>query len=73
MKPFFFFSLTFELAEWSTHSFTVKKFLLEADEEIIQLYYHVMVVFSNEHLVNFLIELKSSLYWKVKNILFHQQ
>ena len=41
-------SLTFELAEWSTHSFTVKKFLLEADEEMIQLYYHLMVVFSNE-------------------------
>ncbi|WP_338472766.1 PD-(D/E)XK nuclease family protein [Niallia sp. XMNu-256] len=41
-------SLTFELAEWSTHSFTVKKFLVEADEEMIQLYNHLMVVFSSE-------------------------
>jgi hypothetical protein len=41
-------SLTFELAEWSPHSFTVKKFLVEADEEMIQLYYHLIVVFSNE-------------------------
>ena len=31
-----------------THSFTVKKFLLEADEEMIQLYNHLIVVFSNE-------------------------
>ncbi|WP_257351024.1 hypothetical protein [Pseudalkalibacillus decolorationis] len=41
-------SLTIELAEWSTYSFTVKKFLVEADEEMIQLYNHLMVVFSNE-------------------------
>jgi hypothetical protein len=41
-------SLTFELAEWSTHSFTLKKFLVEADEEMIQLYNHLMVVFSSE-------------------------
>lgn len=41
-------SLTFELAEWSTGSFTIKKFLVEADEEMIQLYNHLMVVFSKE-------------------------
>jgi len=41
-------SLTFELAEWTTDSFTIKKFLLEADEEMIQLYNHLIVVFSNE-------------------------
>ncbi|KMY52460.1 hypothetical protein AC625_21365 [Peribacillus loiseleuriae] len=41
-------SLTFELAEWSSHSFTIKKFLLEADAELIQLYNHLVVVVSNE-------------------------
>ncbi|MCP3738162.1 hypothetical protein [Rossellomorea sp. BNER] len=41
-------SLTFELAEWSTNLFTIKKYLVEADEELIKLYHHLIVVFSNE-------------------------
>ena len=41
-------SLTFELAEWSTQSFTIKKFLVEANEDIIDLYHHLLVVFSHE-------------------------
>lgn len=41
-------SLTFELAEWSTESFKIKKMLVEVDEELIQLYLHLMVVFSNK-------------------------
>jgi hypothetical protein len=41
-------SLTFELAEWSTHSFTIKKHLVDADEEMIKLYNHLMVVFSEK-------------------------
>jgi CRISPR/Cas system-associated exonuclease Cas4 (RecB family) len=41
-------SVTVELAEWSTHSFTIKKFLLEADEEMIQLYKYFIAVFSNK-------------------------
>lgn len=41
-------SLTFELAEWTADGFAIKKFLVEADEEMIQLYHHLMVVFANE-------------------------
>ncbi len=41
-------SLTFELTEWSTQSFTIKKFLVEANEDIIDLYHHLLVVFSHE-------------------------
>ncbi|MEK4031388.1 PD-(D/E)XK nuclease family protein [Pseudobacillus sp. FSL P4-0506] len=41
-------SLTIELEERATHSFTIKKFLLEADEEIIQLYNDLTIVFSNK-------------------------
>ncbi|QOR68051.1 hypothetical protein IM538_07945 [Cytobacillus suaedae] len=39
-------SLTFDVSEWSEKSFTIKKFLLEADEEMIHLYNHLLVVFS---------------------------
>ena len=41
-------SLTFDLAEWTPDSFTVRKWLVEADEELIQLYNHLIVVFSHE-------------------------
>lgn len=41
-------SLTFEVAEWSADAFTIKKFLVEADEEMIKLYQYLIVVFSNE-------------------------
>lgn len=41
-------SLTFEFAEWTVNSFTIKKFLVEADEEMIQLYNYLMAVFSKE-------------------------
>ena len=41
--------VTFELAQWSTdHTFTINKFLIEADEEMLQLYYHLLVVFSDK-------------------------
>ncbi|MBE4906444.1 hypothetical protein IMZ08_00040 [Bacillus luteolus] len=39
-------SLTLDVTEWSEKSFTIKKFLLEADEEMIHLYNHLIVVFS---------------------------
>ncbi|WP_377802021.1 hypothetical protein [Bacillus benzoevorans] len=38
--------VTFELAEWSSRTFTIKKFLLQADVEMFRLYYHLLVVFS---------------------------
>lgn len=41
-------SLTIELAEWSTRSFTIKKYLVDADEELIDLYNQLMVVFTYE-------------------------
>ena len=41
-------SLTFDLAEWTPDSFTVRKWLVEADEELIQLYNHLIAVFSYE-------------------------
>lgn len=41
-------SLTFELVEWSNETFMVKKFLVEADEEMVQLYHHLLVVFSEK-------------------------
>jgi len=41
-------SLTFELAEWLIKSFTIKKYLLETDEELNRLYFNTIVVFSKE-------------------------
>lgn len=41
-------ALTFELVEWTNNSFMVKKFLVEADEEMVQLYLHMLVVFSDK-------------------------
>ncbi|MFD2216028.1 hypothetical protein [Metabacillus endolithicus] len=42
------FSITLELVEWSTKSFTIKKFLVDADQELIDLYTHLLAVFSYE-------------------------
>jgi len=39
-------SLTYDLAKWRSQSFSVTKYLVEADEEMIELYQHLMVVFS---------------------------
>ncbi|KAA9021590.1 hypothetical protein [Niallia endozanthoxylica] len=39
-------SLTIEVGEWSAQSFTIKKFLLEAEEELIHLYKLLLAVFS---------------------------
>jgi hypothetical protein len=41
-------SVTLELVEWSTQSFTIKKFLVEADDELIKLYNYLIVVFSDK-------------------------
>jgi hypothetical protein len=41
-------SLTLEVVEWSTKTFTIKKYLVEADEEMIRLYNQLLVVFSKE-------------------------
>ncbi|MFD2804147.1 hypothetical protein ACFSYB_04440 [Litchfieldia salsa] len=41
-------SLTFDIVEWSTKTFTVKKYLLDADEEMIRLYNQLLVVFSKK-------------------------
>ena len=43
-------SITIELAEWSTESFSVKKFLLEADQHLMERYTHLVSVFSQEAL-----------------------
>ncbi|PMC40505.1 hypothetical protein CJ195_01970 [Bacillus sp. UMB0899] len=42
--------ITIELAEWSTKSFSVKKFLLEADQHLMERYHHLVSVFSHEAL-----------------------
>jgi len=39
-------SLTIEVGEWSAQSFTIKKFLLEAEEGLIHLYKLLLAVFS---------------------------
>jgi hypothetical protein len=41
-------SLTFELVEWTKESFMVKKFLVEANEEMVELYLNLLVVFSDK-------------------------
>ncbi|NSL50222.1 hypothetical protein [Calidifontibacillus erzurumensis] len=41
-------SLTFEVGEWTKDSFIVKKFLVEADEYLMNLYHNLIVVFSHE-------------------------
>lgn len=38
-------SITIELAEWSTKSFSIKKFLLEADQHLMEKYNHLVSVF----------------------------
>ncbi len=43
-------SLTIELAEWATKSFSVKKFLLEADQHLMERYHHLVSVFTHEAL-----------------------
>lgn len=41
-------SLTIELAEWSSDSFIIKKYLVESDEELLKLYSYLMIVFSHK-------------------------
>lgn len=41
-------SITFDIAMWSEHSYTVKKFLIDADEQMLQLYSHLLIVFSHK-------------------------
>jgi CRISPR/Cas system-associated exonuclease Cas4 (RecB family) len=41
-------SLTFEVAEWSSKSFSVKKFLTETNEEIVKLFKYLTVVLSQK-------------------------
>jgi hypothetical protein len=41
-------SLTFDVAEWSSSSFVVKKYLVEANEEMLKLYFLLTVVFSEK-------------------------
>ncbi|MCM3668592.1 PD-(D/E)XK nuclease family protein [Mesobacillus maritimus] len=41
-------SLTFEVVEWFTYSFKIKKFLVEADREMVELYHYLMVVFAKK-------------------------
>lgn len=43
-------SITIELAEWSNKSFSIKKFLLEADENLMERYNHLVSVFFYEAL-----------------------
>ena len=39
-------SLTFEVGEWSTESFTIKKYVIDANEEMLALCQKLMTVFS---------------------------
>lgn len=41
-------SLTFDVAEWQQDSFSVKKFLVDADKQMLELYCHLTVVFSEK-------------------------
>lgn len=41
-------SLTFDVAEWSDSSFVIKKYLVEATPEMLKLYYHLSIVFSEK-------------------------
>lgn len=41
-------SLTFDVAEWENASFIVKKFLVDADEQMLKLYHHLTIVFSEK-------------------------
>ncbi|MFP7298237.1 hypothetical protein [Neobacillus niacini] len=41
-------SLTFDVAEWSHSSFVIKKYLLDATPEMLTLYNHLSVVFSEK-------------------------
>jgi hypothetical protein len=39
-------SITFELAEWGKEAFSVKKFLVDADESMVKLYTYLTILFS---------------------------
>jgi hypothetical protein len=41
-------SLTFDVAEWSDSTFVVKKYLVDATPEMLTLYYHLSIVFSEK-------------------------
>ncbi|WHZ00812.1 hypothetical protein QNH48_17355 [Neobacillus sp. YX16] len=41
-------SLTFDVAEWSDSSFVIKKYLVDASPEMLTLYYHLSIVFSEK-------------------------
>ncbi|WHX98409.1 hypothetical protein [Neobacillus sp. DY30] len=41
-------SLTFDVAEWSDSSFVIKKYLVDATPEMLMLYYHLSIVFSEK-------------------------
>jgi hypothetical protein len=41
-------SLTFDVAEWSDSSFVIKKYLVDATPEMLTLYYHLSIVFSEK-------------------------
>jgi hypothetical protein len=41
-------SLTFDVAEWSDSSFVLKKYLVDGTPEMLTLYYHLSIVFSEK-------------------------
>jgi hypothetical protein len=41
-------SLTFDVAEWSDSSFVIKKYLVDGTPEMLALYYHLSIVFSEK-------------------------
>lgn len=41
-------SLTFDVAEWSDSSFVIKKYLVDATPQMLSLYYHLSIVFSEK-------------------------
>lgn len=41
-------SLTIDFAEWSQHTFSIKKYLLDADEKMVKLYKYLIVIFSKK-------------------------
>jgi len=41
-------TLTFDVAEWSDSTFVIKKYLVDATPEMLTLYYHLTIVFSEK-------------------------
>jgi hypothetical protein len=41
-------SITFEVGEWGKNTFSIKKFLVEADDSLVKLYTYLTILFSRK-------------------------